>query len=148
MHHVEVVAVAGGRTAAEVFPLLTDMRQYPKYSETVLALDVASGADGTVVSTWTVKLGPGTATWTQQDMLDAASTTIHFKGISGDIDYFKGAWTVRDNGAGCILRFDCDFDIGLPGLGALLEPRIGKLLRENIRAIFSGMFGAEVQSQD
>jgi hypothetical protein len=46
-----------------------------------------------------------------------------------------------------VLRFDCDFDIGLPGLAKLIEPRIAKLLRENIRAIFGGMFGADVVSQ-
>src|SRR5579871_1147972 len=118
MHHVEVIALASGRTAAEVFPVLTDMRQYPKYSETVLSLDVNPAATANqVVSTWTVKLGPGTATWTQQDELEPDTHTINFKGISGDIDYFKGAWTVRDNGSGCTLRFACDFDIGLPGLG-------------------------------
>jgi ribosome-associated toxin RatA of RatAB toxin-antitoxin module len=144
MLHVEVVAIAGGRTAAEIFPLLSDMRQYPKFSDTVLALDVSPSADGSVVSKWTVKLGPGTATWTQQDNLEPETNTIRFQGLSGDIDYFKGAWTVRDDGAGCVLRFDCDFDIGLPGLGSLIEPRIAKLLRENISAIFAGMFGADV----
>ena len=147
MLHVEVIANVGGRTAAELFPLLCDMRQYPKYSDRVLALDVSPSTNGSVVSKWTVKLGPGTATWTQQDDLEPETGTIRFQGLSGDIDYFKGVWTARDNGAGCVLRFDCDFDIGLPGLAKLIEPRIAKLLRENIRAIFGGMFGADVVSQ-
>ncbi len=148
MLHVEVLANAAGRTAAEVFPLLSDMRQYPRYSDRVLALDVAPSANGSVISKWTVKLGPGTATWTQQDDIEPEAYTIRFQGLSGDIDYFKGAWTVRDNGNGCVLRFDCDFDIGLPGLAKLIEPRIGKLLRESIRAIFSGMFGADAGPQE
>jgi ribosome-associated toxin RatA of RatAB toxin-antitoxin module len=144
MRHVEVVANVEGRSACELFPLLCDMRQYPNYSDRVLALEISSGANGSVVSKWTVKLGPGTATWTQRDDIEPETNTIRFQGLSGDIDHFNGAWSAHDNGAGCLLRFDCDFDIGLPGLGGLIEPQIAKLLRDNIRAIFRGMFGADV----
>ena len=144
MRHVEVIANVGGRPAAELFPLLCDTRQYPNYSDRVVSLEIEPSANGALVSTWVVKLGPGTATWIQQDVFDPETHTIRFQGLSGDIDSFSGVWTVRDNGAGSVLRFACDFDIGLPGLGALIEPRIAKLLSNNIRAIFRGMFGADV----
>ena len=142
MRHVEVIANVVGRPAGDLFPILCDMRLYPTYSDRVLSLEIEPSANGSVVSKWTVKLGPGTATWTQQDDFEPETSTIRFRGLSGDIDYFSGAWTVRDNSAGSVLTFACDFDIGLPGLGNLIEPRIAKLLSENIRAIFRGMFGA------
>jgi ribosome-associated toxin RatA of RatAB toxin-antitoxin module len=148
MRHVEVIANVGGRPAGELFLLLCDMRQYPNYSDQILSLEIAPSANGSLVSKWTVKLGPGRATWTQQDDLEPETNTIRFRGLSGDIDYFSGAWTVRDNGAQSVLTFACDFDIGLPGFGNLIEPRIAKLLSENIRAIFRGMFGADAIQQE
>ncbi|MGA2739811.1 MAG: SRPBCC family protein [Bryobacteraceae bacterium] len=148
MRHVEVIARVAGRPAGELFLLLCDMRQFPNYSGQVLALEIAPSENGSMVSTWTVKLGPGTATWTQQDDPDPDTNTIRFRGISGDIDYFSGAWTVRENDAGSVLTFACDFDIGLPGFGNLIEPRIANLLSENIRAIFSGMFGVDAIQQE
>ncbi|HXM46071.1 MAG TPA: SRPBCC family protein [Bryobacteraceae bacterium] len=148
MRHVEVIAKVAGRPAGELFLLLCDMRQYPNYSDQVLSLEIAPSDNGSTVSKWTVKLGPGTATWTQQDDVEPENNTIRFRGISGDIDYFSGTWTACDNGAGSVLTFACDFDIGLPGFGSLIEPRIAKLLSENIRAIFRGMFGADAIPQE
>jgi len=148
MRHVEVLASVAGRPAGELFPLLCDMRQYPNYSDRVVSLEIEPGANGSMVSKWVVKLGPGTATWTQRDDFEPETRTIRFQGLAGDIDSFTGAWTVRDNGAGSLLHFTCDFDIGLPGLGALIEPRIARLLSDNIRLIFNGMFGANLPPED
>jgi len=147
MRHLDVIANVAGQTAGRVFPLLCDMEQYPKYSGVLSSLTVAGSGNGTAVSTWTVKFGQGTATWSQQDCFDPAATTIQFKRLSGDIDNFTGTWVLRDQDAGCAVQFSADFDIGMPALAAIIEPMIENMLRENITAILKGLFGEQAVIQ-
>jgi ribosome-associated toxin RatA of RatAB toxin-antitoxin module len=144
MRHLEINATLAGRASGDVFPLLCDMQQYPKYSDAVLSLSVAGTDDGTVLSTWTVRFGQGVATWTQQDAFDRGATTIRFKRLSGDIESFTGAWILRDAESGCSVQFTADFDIGMPALAEIIEPMIESMLRDNIAAILKGLLGSQL----
>jgi ribosome-associated toxin RatA of RatAB toxin-antitoxin module len=141
MRHLEVTASITGQSASELFPLLCDMEQYPKSCEAILSLKVSSSENSTTISKWTVKFGHGVATWTEEDLVDVAATTIRFRRLSGDIDSFTGSWIVRDNEDGCTVHFAADFDIGLPGLAVIIEPMIASTLRQNITAIMKGILG-------
>jgi ribosome-associated toxin RatA of RatAB toxin-antitoxin module len=115
----------------------------------VLDLQVAPESDTSSISNWTVKLGPGTASWSQRDTIDRAAKTIRFERLAGDIDVFSGRWAVRDIAGGCSVTFSVEFDTGLFLLAGVVEPMIANLLRENIAAIISGLFGtaASVHAQ-
>jgi ribosome-associated toxin RatA of RatAB toxin-antitoxin module len=142
MRHLEITSNVHQATVDGLFQRLCDMREFPKFSDRVVSLDVKNGSDGSAVSTWKVKFGPGTADWSQQDDFDPENRTIRFKRLSGDIDWFEGTWRVRENGAGSVVEFRIDFDIHLPGLKKIVEPMVENLLRENIQAILVGLFGA------
>ncbi|MGA2736899.1 MAG: SRPBCC family protein [Bryobacteraceae bacterium] len=147
MRHLEINATVAGRAAGDVFPLLCDMEQYPKYSDTMLNLKVAGTENGTAVSTWTVRFGQGTATWTQEDSFDRGAATIRFKRLSGDIQDLTGAWVVQGSEEGCTLQFTADFDIGMPALAEIIEPMIETMLRDNISAILKGLLGPQILIQ-
>ena len=144
MRTVQVLADVPGRSADESFPLLTRMQDYPKFSETVLDLQVSPEDEKSSVSTWKVKFGPGTATWSQQDTFDAPAKTIRFHRLSGDIDDFNGSWTLRDTTTGCQAHFQAEFDTGLFLLAGVVEPMIENLLKENVANIFKGIFAPGV----
>jgi ribosome-associated toxin RatA of RatAB toxin-antitoxin module len=143
MRHLEILAGVAC-PAADVFPLLCAMEQYPKYSEAVLSLTVAAEDEGVPTSTWTVRFGQSVVTWTQQDSFDHGATTIRFKRLSGDIESFTGAWVLRNSDSGCTVQFEADFDIGMPALAPLVEPMIETMLRDNITAILQGLLGSQV----
>jgi ribosome-associated toxin RatA of RatAB toxin-antitoxin module len=144
VRHLAIIATVERHSAADVFPLLREMERYPKYSGIVLSLTVAGSADGSSVSTWTVQFGQGVATWSQRDDFDAPNNTIRFTRLSGDIENFTGSWVLSDNEAGCTIQFTADFDIGVPGLSEIIEPMVETMLRENITAILTGLFGDQV----
>ena len=144
MRHLTIDASVAGRALDDVFPLLCDMEQYPKYSEAVLSLAVTGADNGAAISAWTVRFGKGVATWTQQDTVDRAATTIRFKRLSGDIENFTGAWVLRGSADGCTLTFTADFDIGMPALAEIIEPMIEAMLRDNITAILKGLLGPQI----
>jgi ribosome-associated toxin RatA of RatAB toxin-antitoxin module len=141
MRHVEVTASVPDQTARDLFPLLCDMEQYPKSSEAILSLTVAPSGNGSSISTWKVKFGPGVATWSEEDWVDPVATTIRFKRLSGDIENFAGAWSLRDDEKGCTVQFAADFDIGLPALSSIIEPMVETALRHNVTAILTGILG-------
>lgn len=141
MRHVKITGNVHQATPEELFTKLCNMREFPRFSDTVLSLDVQGGDNGSSVSTWKVKFGPGTADWSQQDRFEPENRIISFTRLSGDIDWFSGFWQVRENGAGCVIEFRIDFDIQLPGLKKLVEPMVENVLRENIHAILNGLFG-------
>lgn len=144
MRHVEVIAHISGRGVRELFPLARDMRQYPRYSETVLDLQVQALSADSAVSTWTVRFGPGKATWTQQDDFYPDTHSLRFRRLAGDIEHFTGTWTMRDCASGCRVEFAAEFDTRLFVLAAIVEPMIEKLLRDNISSILQGMIGPDV----
>ena len=62
--------------------------------------------------------------------------------IEGDVDYFAGQWSISETSQGCLIRFACDFDLGIPGLDDILEPIAEQALRDNTRSILKGLIHA------
>ena len=145
MRHVEILARAPGRTAAEMYRILSEFERYPEYASVVRSVDVERAADGRVTSTWEVEFRDGVLKWTEEDTFFPDTSTLAFKQIAGDVDDFAGQWVVRDDDGGCLIRFVADLDLGIPGLGDMLEPIAQQVLEENIRAIVAGLVGAGVE---
>jgi ribosome-associated toxin RatA of RatAB toxin-antitoxin module len=151
MRHMGVSATVNGHTASEVYLLLCDMARYPKYSPVVLGLTVTPSGDespdssvSSSVSKWKVRFGEDEAGWTQRDDFDPANHTIRFTRLSGDIENFTGSWVLSSLASDCTVQFAADFDIGVPGLDEIIEPMVETMLRENITAILTGLFGDRV----
>jgi len=144
MRHLEITGFARARTSQELFPLLCDFESYPRFSDTVVSLTVDRTNPDEPVSQWTIKFGPGEATWTQRDSIDPATHSIRFERLSGDIEEFRGFWKIQDAPEGCQVLFSVDFDTGLFLLSAIVDPMVENVLRENIASILSGLCAAEV----
>ena len=148
MRHVEVHMTAVGRSAAEVYTLLSEFERYPEHTATVRAVRVVPIGDRCVLSSWEVTFREGILQWTEQDDFDPVGRTIRFRQTEGDTDYFAGEWVVEDIHKGCVIRFSADFDLGIPDLGATLEPIAERALRDNIQSIVAGLLRARVRSNE
>jgi ribosome-associated toxin RatA of RatAB toxin-antitoxin module len=144
MRSVRIAAAITGYSAHESFALLRRMEEFPRFADVVLDLQVVALDSGRAQSTWKVKFGPGTATWTQEDAFDTSSNIIRFHRVAGDIDDFSGSWNLTGSSSGCLLEFTAEFDTGLFLLAPIVEPMVEALLRENINAILRGLFTANV----
>lgn len=139
MRHVEVLARVGGLASAEVYAIISDFSGYPEHSEAVRSVAYKEADAGRSVSAWEVNFREGILRWTEEDIFDVEAHTIRFCQIEGDVDYFAGRWSVRPTPQGCLVCFECDFDMGIPGMNDILEPIAEQALRENAKSILEGL---------
>jgi ribosome-associated toxin RatA of RatAB toxin-antitoxin module len=143
MVRVEVAANIPDRTAAEVFPIVSDMEKYAGCVDTVRSVVVGS-EDGMKTSTWEVDFHGGIMRWKEEDVFDLDQHSITFRQIEGDVDYFAGEWHITDQAGGCKATFWADFDLGVPALSIILEPIARIALRSNVQGILKGLLGPTV----
>jgi ribosome-associated toxin RatA of RatAB toxin-antitoxin module len=139
MRHVEVVASAPGVSCGAAYATICDFARYPEHSAAVRSVKVMTAVDGLATSAWEVNFRGGILRWTEEDRFNADKHTVHFNQIEGDIDYFAGHWSIGESPDGCVIRFVCDFDLGIPGLNDFLEPVAEQALVENTQSIIKGL---------
>jgi ribosome-associated toxin RatA of RatAB toxin-antitoxin module len=139
MRHVEIVARARGLSASEIYALLADFPRYPEFCRAVRSVKVMTAEDGRAISAWEVSFRSGVLRWTEENEFSADQHTVRFRQIEGDVEYFAGEWSVSQHSQECVVRFVCDFDMGIPGLNDILEPIAELALRDHARSILTGL---------
>ena len=144
MSNLEFVAHVKQRQPDEVYRLLADFASYPKYGDSIISVDVEPIEPGLVAVKWVAKFRDGELRWTEKDRLDDANRTIQFEQTEGDLEVFKGSWTVESAGDDTKAAFAAEFDLGIPSLATFLGPVAGQALRETIQSVLTGFFGDQV----
>ena len=80
--------------------------------------------------------------WVEEDRLDPEAGTIVFELIKGSLKHFSGSWAVADADGGTDVRFLCDFAVGMPAMATFIDPLAERAIRDNIKEILEGLFGA------
>lgn len=142
MRTTEMKAHLSGIPAAEAFDRLSDFSSYAALAPSIRSIEVERVSDTVLNTTWNVNFRGGTMRWTEEDVLDREAGTITFKLLKGSLKQFDGAWEVSDADGGCDVRFTCDFAVGMPAVASLLDPLAERAIRDNIKEILQGLFGA------
>jgi ribosome-associated toxin RatA of RatAB toxin-antitoxin module len=129
---------------------ISDFARYPELTENVLAVDLEPPqADGSVISSWLVRFRKGQLRWTERDVLDAAARRIEFAQLSGDFASMTGFWQIdpMPDGDGALVRFEAQFDLGIPSLAEILDPVAESTLRDNALLVLTALLGdvAEIE---
>ncbi len=141
MVHVQISAEVPGRSADEVYAILSDFSKYTGCSDVVRSI-VLGKEDGRDVSTWEVNFRDGILCWKELDIYRPDMRSIQFQQIEGDVDYFAGNWSATEDIGGCRVAFEADFDLNLGELGVTIEPIAEAALRETVQSILSCLLGA------
>jgi ribosome-associated toxin RatA of RatAB toxin-antitoxin module len=147
MREVRIVALVSDRGPDDVFAAVTDLERFPELSGDVREVRVTE-EDGVRFSAWKVHFRGGVLEWTERDDVDPDSRTLAFRQVSGDFQEFHGEWRVETRGSGVAVVFTASFDLGIPGLRAVLEPIAAKSLRSNLSAVLRGLFGPGLQFEE
>jgi ribosome-associated toxin RatA of RatAB toxin-antitoxin module len=131
-----------------VYERLADFASYPGLAPSVLHVRVEHAPDDEqerrrCLSSWEVTFRDGILRWTEMDVFDPQQRRIAFEQTEGDIEIFRGAWAVAAHPEGSEVRFDAEFDLGLPGLADFLEPVAQRALEENVREILVRLFATD-----
>jgi ribosome-associated toxin RatA of RatAB toxin-antitoxin module len=145
MRKVVVRVHAPSIDPATAYRRISHFAEYPALTDVVTDVEVTEPeADGSVVSTWTVRFRNGLLWWTERDSFDPEARAISFTQLKGDFHLFEGSWSVQpaeDGGPGSLVVFDSAFDLGMPTLKDILDPVAETTLRQTILVILQGLLG-------
>lgn len=144
----QLVVVTGRHptfSAARAYETLRDLDSFMKYSPAVRSVRLEETPDGRTISHWEVNFRNGILVWSEEDVFDDATHSVRFHRLSGDPVHFAGTWSATDEDDGCHVRFEAEFDIGIPTLSAMLDPLASATLRENIVETMVGVMGDELE---
>jgi ribosome-associated toxin RatA of RatAB toxin-antitoxin module len=127
--------------ADEIFARICDFERYPELTDAVRAVTITASVEQSLLSEWEVSFRNGILRWSEEDEIDRERRTVRFRQLDGDFDQFTGNWSVEQDGAGCTIRFQAQFDLGMPTLADMLDPIAEGALRENITRILEGLVG-------
>ncbi len=127
----------------DAFDILRDFHRHALMSDAVRSVELEEAPDGSVISHWEVNFRNGILVWSEFDEFDPSTNTVRFQRRDGDPEDFEGAWSSRvdPSGRGCILKFEANFEIGIPTLSEMLDPLAARTLRENVIQTLRGIFG-------
>lgn len=141
MRRVELDAVVAGTSAATVFENVVRFERYPELAPHVQSATVHQTLpDPAGRSSWELHFRSGLLRWTEGERFQRDALRIEFEQETGDFDSFSGSWTLRQQGADTGVRFEADFDFGIPSLEGILDPIAERVIRETVAWALVGMF--------
>jgi hypothetical protein len=91
-------------------------------------------------SRWGLRFGDGMIRWEQRDECSPQQMTIRFEQTAGDFACWRGRWQVSAIPAGCHVRFEASYDVGVPMFGPLVERCAGQVVTRSVTAVLTGLF--------
>ncbi|MEW2613232.1 SRPBCC family protein [Streptomyces sp. NPDC047880] len=143
MRHVELDALIPGEQAETVLHAVRGWERYPDLAPHVNATTVhAAYPDPAASSSWELHFRSGLLRWTEDDTVLPEQGEIRFEQSDGDFDSFSGTWSVTQDGDDVAVRFDADFDFGIPSLEGILDPIAERVIKETVAWALTGLFPA------
>ena len=146
MRHVELSALIPSNSTEAVFDAVRRWENYPQLAPHVNKTTVHATVPATdCSSSWELHFRSGLLRWTETDIFDVAGGKILFEQTDGDFDSFSGSWVLTQQGGDVAVRFDADFDFGIPSLEGILDPIAERVIKETVAWALTGLFeGTEI----
>lgn len=141
MRHVQLDALIRGVPPETVYDSVVEFGRYPELAPHVQSTVVhQTRPEPTGQSSWVLHFRSGLLRWTEQEQFLRDDLVIKFEQQNGDFDEFTGHWTLRRCGEDTELRFEADFDFGIPSLAGILDPIAERVIKETVAWVVVGMF--------
>jgi ribosome-associated toxin RatA of RatAB toxin-antitoxin module len=141
MRRVELEAHIPGVAPETVFDSMLRFERYPALAPHVQSVHVSQTVPSpTGTSAWELHFRSGLLRWTEQERFLRDELRLEFEQVQGDFDSFSGCWTFRPDGPAAALRFEADFDFGIPSLEGILDPIAERVIKETVAWAVVGMF--------
>ena len=142
MRRVEVGAHIPDVTAETVFDNIVRFERYPSLAPHVQSVKVSQTVPGPAgASAWELHFRSGLLRWSEQETFLRDELRLEFGQTHGDFDSFSGHWTFEPDGGGVTVRFQADFDFGIPSMEGILDPIAERVIKETVAWAIAGMFG-------
>lgn len=141
MRRVQLDAVVAATPAQTVFENVVRFERYCDLAPHVQSATVQQTLpEPTGKSSWELHFRSGLLRWTETEHFDPAALTIGFEQDAGDFDSFSGTWSISQQGADTSVKFEAEFDFGIPSLEGILDPIAERVIRETVAWALVGLF--------
>jgi ribosome-associated toxin RatA of RatAB toxin-antitoxin module len=127
-----------GVSLADVWRVVSDFEQFPALMPNVLGVEVIGQDGDATVTTWRVVLEGTEMTWDERDVF-VPHERITFEQVDGDLDVFRGEWTLAERPGGVLVTLTVEFDLGIPSLATVLNPVGVKAIENNSREMLGAI---------
>jgi ribosome-associated toxin RatA of RatAB toxin-antitoxin module len=141
MRRVHLDAVIKATKATDVYDAVFRFERYPELAPHVRSTTVHQAYPApTGSSGWELHFRSGLLRWTEDERFDREALRMEFEQTDGDFDSFTGTWVLAQDGPDTTLRFEADFDFGIPSLEGILDPIAERVIKETVAWVVVGMF--------
>lgn len=121
-----------------VWNVVSELDKYPQTMPNVLSVEFQERSEKTAISSWKVMLNDSELTWIERDSFEPF-TRLSFESIEGDLEVFRGEWILEQTGPDVHVRFEVEFDLGIPSLAEVLDPVGADALKENSLSMLTAL---------
>jgi ribosome-associated toxin RatA of RatAB toxin-antitoxin module len=127
-----------GVSLGDVWRVVSDFEQFPALMPNVLSVEVVGQDGDATITTWRVVLEGSEMTWDERDTF-VPNERITFEQVDGDLDVFRGEWTLAERDGGVLVTLTVEFDLGIPSLATVLNPVGVKAIDANSREMLTAI---------
>ncbi|MBT0773327.1 SRPBCC family protein [Kineosporia sp. J2-2] len=138
MPSVRTSVLVPGADIDYVWSVVRDFEKHPDYMADVLDIRFLERDDVTALSSWRVLLNGSELTWEERDHFHPPHR-IDFDQTEGDLEVFRGSWTLTQTDEGVDVVLDIEFDLGIPSLAAVLDPVGIQAIHSNSRSMLTAI---------
>ncbi|WP_055480119.1 SRPBCC family protein [Sphaerimonospora mesophila] len=121
-----------------VWNVVCDLEKHPEYMADVLEIRYLERNAETALSSWRVLLNGSELTWEEKDVFHPPYR-IDFDQTDGDLEVFRGSWTLKEIEDGVNVVLEIEFDLGIPSLAAVLDPVGIQAIHSNSRSMLTAI---------
>ncbi|MER7165655.1 SRPBCC family protein [Micromonospora sp. NPDC000207] len=141
MRTVNLHAVIPAAAPLTVFDEIVRFDRYPELAPHVQSATVHQTLPEPVGrSSWELHFRSGLLRWEEEERFLRDQLRVDFTQTDGDFDSFTGSWQLGDHPDGTELRFQAEFDFGIPSLEGILDPIAERVIRETVAWVVVGLF--------
>lgn len=123
-----------------VWDVMCDFEAFPSLMADVVSVTCFDRDGPNLKSSWVVLLNGSELMWEEQDVF-VPLKEIRFHQIDGDLEVWKGVWTVAKDGPDVVVNLSVEFDIGIPSLAEILHPIGERAINANTRQMLGAIKG-------
>jgi len=114
-----------------VYELAKDLPAFVDYLPAVRSITVVERGNNYLVTDWDLDVAGRSYRWRERDEFHDYARAIRYRLVVGDLSRYEGEWRFDQAGDGVQVRLFVDFEVGVPMLGALLDPMFARGVEEN-----------------
>jgi ribosome-associated toxin RatA of RatAB toxin-antitoxin module len=122
----------------KAWDIISDYTRYPSIMDNVDKVEITERSGDEGISKWYITVDEAPLYWVEKDIFNKHDYEIVFKSIEGDFDNINGRWSIKDGGGGIALRFEIQYNLGIP----VIEEVLGHILKDKMKTNIDKMVAA------